>query len=163
MFLAGSEVLAALPQPPHCSLLCSPCGGGGCWDWGEGSHLHPRLFLGALLLWTADFIPPSYSGPRPPTPLSEDGTKNGPLRLLRTLTMCTLQVDLIYLFCEKKRQKIPYYLQGLDAVPESRKKITIETIHTLCSCTDTRRRFRTPEENKPERQHHDGPGTLFKI
>uniref|UniRef100_A0A2R9AXK8 Uncharacterized protein n=1 Tax=Pan paniscus TaxID=9597 RepID=A0A2R9AXK8_PANPA len=151
MFLAGPEVLAILPQPPHCSLLCSPCGG--------GSHLHPRLFLGALLMWTADFIPPSYSGPRPPTPPSEDGTKNGPLGLLRTLTMCTLQVDLIYLFCEKKRQKIPYYLQGLKA----KDKITIETIHTLRSCMGTRRRFRTQEENELERQHHDGPGTLFKI
>lgn len=34
--------------------------------------------------------------------------------------MCTLRVDFIYLFGEKKRQKIPYYLQGPKAVPRSR-------------------------------------------
>lgn len=43
--------------------------------------------------------------------------------------MCTLHNDVIYLFCEKKRQKIPFYLQGLKAVPKSRKTIIIITAH----------------------------------
>lgn len=41
-----------------------------------------------------------------PLPLNpEDCEENGPLGLLRTLTICTLQVDLIYLFCEKEEME----------------------------------------------------------
>lgn len=79
--------------------------------WGGGvRHLYPAPFLGpgALLVWIADFLPsflPMPLGLRP-LPLSpEDCVENGPLGLLRTLTICTLQVDLIYLFCDKEEME----------------------------------------------------------
>lgn len=50
--------------------------------------------------------------------------------------ICTLQVDLIYLFCEKEKGgEIFYYLQGLKAVPKSRKTTVIEAIHFMYART----------------------------
>lgn len=97
-------MLAILPQPLPCSLHCPLLGVVGV------RHLYPAPFLGpgALLVWIADFLPsflPMPLGLRP-LPLSpEDCVENGPLGLLRTLTICTLQVDLIYLFCDKEEME----------------------------------------------------------
>lgn len=76
--------------------------------------LCPRVFLG----------PPGVDGRLLPFRVQGQGLHPElwrPLGLLRTLTVCTLPVNFIYLFCEKEETEIHYYLQGLKAVPKSRK------------------------------------------
>ena len=104
MVLAGPEVLAVLPQPLPCSLHYPLLGGGEGQtplsstlpgSWGSPS-VDSRLSS-----FFSSFLPmPLGLRPLPLNP--EDCAENGPLGLLRTLTVCTLQVDLIYLFCEKE-------------------------------------------------------------
>lgn len=130
MLLAGPELLAILSQPLSCSLHCSPPG--GVWV-GAGTSIQSPSWgspgVDSRLL-------PSFlyaSGAQASAPSSEDYAENGPLGLLRILTICTLQVDLTYLFCVKEETKSILLFAGTQSCTQIKKDeiIIIETVHFI--------------------------------
>uniref|UniRef100_A0A8C6CEA9 Uncharacterized protein n=1 Tax=Monodon monoceros TaxID=40151 RepID=A0A8C6CEA9_MONMO len=159
MILAGPEVLAILPQPFPCSLHCSPPGGGGrqaplskalSGSWGPPS-VDCRLLPSSLT------VP---LGPRPPPLSSEDYAENGPLGLLRTLSICTVQVDLIYLFCEKEETENILFFAGTQSCTQIKKDDNNRN-HSLCTYKDTPRRFRIHERTKLRAWESQWPQGIF--
>lgn len=98
----------------------------------------------------------------PPPLRSEDCAENGPFGLLRTLIIRTLQVDLIYLFCEKEETENTLLFAGTQSCTQIKKDtlIIIETIHSFHTYKDTPRRFRIQEGTHPRVEESGWPQAI---
>lgn len=151
-------MLAVFPQPLPCSLYYSPRG-----DVRAGSPIRGASW--SLLSMDSRLLPSVLCpGPRPPSLSSEDCTKNGPLGPLRTLTICILQVDLIYLFYEKEETENTLLFAGTQSCTQNKKdkhnnrnqSLTPHTTRTLQEDSGHKRGL------NQELWSRDGPKLLFK-
>lgn len=101
-------------------------------------------------------------GPMPPPLRSEDCAENGPFGLLRTLIIRTLQVDLIYLFCEKEETENTLLFAGTQSCTQIKKDklIIIETIDSFHTYKDTPRQFRIQEGTQPRVEESRWPQAI---
>lgn len=102
--------------------------------------------------------------PRPPSLSSEDCTKNGPLGPLRTLTICILQADLIYLFYEKKETENTLLFAGTQSCTQIKKDKHNNRNHSLTPHTQGYSQDDSEYKRglNQELWSRDGPKLLFK-